>query len=221
MIDVFRRLNSSCASIISAVVRQDDSIILNRDSHPRSTALHGPHGERRRAELRTRLELSALESRSARISPNGLLVRTWRSLIELRLDDALATVAQFGSDRARQRPGCAAIAGVCRGSASRAARAEEPGRRHGTRCTCRTRTSSPIRWEESRAGGGAARRLLEGARLGSILHRASLWKRGRRLISARTDLRRSSGRRSKPSWRPNSSDWPSRRDSPGALTNAP
>ncbi len=36
-----------------------------------------------------------LESRSARFSPNILLVRAWRSLIELRIDDALATVVQF------------------------------------------------------------------------------------------------------------------------------
>ena len=36
-----------------------------------------------------------LESRSARLSPNTLLVRAWRSLIELRIDDALATISQF------------------------------------------------------------------------------------------------------------------------------
>src|SRR5258708_18859177 len=53
-----------------AVVRQHDSTALNRDSRPRRSALHGPHG-------------------------SGLLVRAWRSLIELRIDDALATVAQF------------------------------------------------------------------------------------------------------------------------------
>jgi LuxR family maltose regulon positive regulatory protein len=41
------------------------------------------------------LELRALESRNACVSPNSLLVRAWRSLIELRLDDAWATVAQF------------------------------------------------------------------------------------------------------------------------------
>jgi ATP/maltotriose-dependent transcriptional regulator MalT len=65
---------SSCS-----VVRQDDSTILNPDSR------HcGP-----------RLELRALESRSPQPFPNGLLVRTWRKLIELRLDDALATLGQF------------------------------------------------------------------------------------------------------------------------------
>src|SRR3984957_7482455 len=65
---------SSCS-----VVRQDDSTILNLDSH---------HSGRR-------LELRALESRSPRPFPNGLLVRTWRQLIELRLDDASATLGQF------------------------------------------------------------------------------------------------------------------------------
>jgi LuxR family maltose regulon positive regulatory protein len=50
-----------------AVVRQHDSTALNGDSRPRRTAP----------------------------SPNTLLVRAWRSLIELRVDDALATVAQF------------------------------------------------------------------------------------------------------------------------------
>jgi LuxR family maltose regulon positive regulatory protein len=64
-----------------AVVRQYDSSALNRDPPPRHTAFHG--------------QLSALASRSARLSPNTLLVRAWRSLIELRIDDALATVAQF------------------------------------------------------------------------------------------------------------------------------
>jgi len=42
-----------------------------------------------------------LESRSARPSPKTLLVRAWRSLIELRIDDALATVAQFEDEIAR------------------------------------------------------------------------------------------------------------------------
>ena len=42
-----------------------------------------------------------MESRSVRHSPNTLLVRAWRSLIELRIDDALATLAQFEDDIAR------------------------------------------------------------------------------------------------------------------------
>jgi LuxR family transcriptional regulator, maltose regulon positive regulatory protein len=56
-----------------------------RSSRPRRTALHG----------------SALELRSAGLSPNTLLVRAWRSLIELRIDDASATVAQFEDEIAR------------------------------------------------------------------------------------------------------------------------
>ena len=69
-----------------ALVRQDDSTALNRDSRPRPNALHGPR---------------VLESRSVRLSANTLLVRAWRSLIELRIDDALATVAQFEDEIAR------------------------------------------------------------------------------------------------------------------------
>jgi ATP/maltotriose-dependent transcriptional regulator MalT len=42
-----------------------------------------------------------LGSRSGGLSPNTLLLRAWRSLIELRLDDALATVAQFEDEIAR------------------------------------------------------------------------------------------------------------------------
>jgi LuxR family maltose regulon positive regulatory protein len=63
-----------------ALVRQDDSTAPNRDSRPRRNALQGPR---------------VLESRSVRVSANTLLVRAWRNLIELRIDDALATVAQF------------------------------------------------------------------------------------------------------------------------------
>jgi LuxR family transcriptional regulator, maltose regulon positive regulatory protein len=69
-----------------AVVRQHDFIALNRDSRPNS---------------RPRSERGALESRRVRLSPNTLLVRAWRSLIELRIDDALATVAQFEGEIAR------------------------------------------------------------------------------------------------------------------------
>jgi ATP/maltotriose-dependent transcriptional regulator MalT len=42
-----------------------------------------------------------LGSQSGRTSPNTLLVRTWRNLIELRIDDALATLAQFEGEIAR------------------------------------------------------------------------------------------------------------------------
>jgi ATP/maltotriose-dependent transcriptional regulator MalT len=70
-----------------AVVRQYDSTALSRDSHPQRTALHG--------------QLSALASGSAQLSPNTLLVRAWRSLIELRIDDASASVAQFEDEITR------------------------------------------------------------------------------------------------------------------------
>jgi LuxR family transcriptional regulator, maltose regulon positive regulatory protein len=83
-----------------AVVRQQDSTALNRDSRPRHTALQvqpgrGPTGN---PNSRTRSEFRAPASRGARLSPNSLLVRAWRSLIELRIDDALAIVAQFDDD---------------------------------------------------------------------------------------------------------------------------
>src|ERR1700679_710320 len=86
-----------------AVVRQHDSTALNRDSRPRHTVLDGPHGSgaATHPNSRPRSQLSALASRSARLSPNALIMRAWRSLIELRIDDALATVAQFEDEIAR------------------------------------------------------------------------------------------------------------------------
>jgi len=86
-----------------AVVGQHDFTALNRDSRPRYTALYGLHGSvpTRNPNSRPRSELSALESRSARLSPKTLLRRAWRNLIELRIDDALATVAQFEDEIAR------------------------------------------------------------------------------------------------------------------------
>ena len=86
-----------------AVVRQHDSTALNGDSRPRHTALGGSHGSgpARTSNSRPRSEFSALASRSARLSPNALVVRAWRSFIELRIDDALATVAQFEDEIAR------------------------------------------------------------------------------------------------------------------------
>jgi LuxR family maltose regulon positive regulatory protein len=70
-----------------AVVRPHDSAALNRDYSPRRAALHD-----RRADL------GAPESESAGRSPNTLLVRAWRSLIELRIDDAAMAVAQFDNE---------------------------------------------------------------------------------------------------------------------------
>ena len=62
-----------------AVARQHDSTTLSRDSRPRGTRLY---------------EGGAAD----RPSPNTLLVRAWRSLIELRIDEALAA-----ADEALQR----------------------------------------------------------------------------------------------------------------------
>jgi len=86
-----------------AVVRQHDSAARNRDSRLWNTALQGPHGRgpAGNPNSRTRSELRALASRGARLSPNTLLVRAWRSLIELRIDETLATVAQFEDEIAR------------------------------------------------------------------------------------------------------------------------
>jgi LuxR family transcriptional regulator, maltose regulon positive regulatory protein len=86
-----------------AFVRLHDSVALNLDSRSWRTALHHPHcsGPGGNQNSRPRAELRALESRSARLSPNTLLVRAWRSLIELRIDDALATVARFEEEMAR------------------------------------------------------------------------------------------------------------------------
>jgi len=85
-----------------AFVRQDDSTALNRDTRPRLTALHGPHsGQTGNPKSRARSQLNAAASRSARLSPNTLLMRAWRSLIELRIDEALGTVALLEDEIAR------------------------------------------------------------------------------------------------------------------------
>jgi LuxR family maltose regulon positive regulatory protein len=68
-------------------MRQSALAVVRKYDSPQRTALHG--------------QLSALASRSARLSPNTLLVRAWRSLVELRIDDALATVAQFEDEITR------------------------------------------------------------------------------------------------------------------------
>jgi ATP/maltotriose-dependent transcriptional regulator MalT len=68
-----------------AVVRQQDSASLNR-REPRQLGIAVPN---------TRPEFGAQGLRIARPSPNTLLMRAWRSLMELRIDDSLATVAQF------------------------------------------------------------------------------------------------------------------------------
>jgi ATP/maltotriose-dependent transcriptional regulator MalT len=103
-----------------ACVGQGDSTALNRDFRPRHTALHGAEGSvlTGNANSGRGSELSAQQSRSTRSSPNTLLVRAWRSLIELHIDDALATVAQFEDEiahaDARVAPRSREFAGVLR-----------------------------------------------------------------------------------------------------------
>jgi LuxR family maltose regulon positive regulatory protein len=84
-----------------AVVRQHDFSAPKRDSRQERTYFHGPRGSgpTGNPNSRSRSELSSRESRSAR--PNTLLVRAWRSLVELRIDDAVATFAQFDDQIAR------------------------------------------------------------------------------------------------------------------------
>jgi LuxR family maltose regulon positive regulatory protein len=53
------------------------------------------------ANPRSRPERSTLDSRRTQISPNALLVRAWRALIELRIDDVFATLARFAGETAR------------------------------------------------------------------------------------------------------------------------
>ena len=86
-----------------AVVRPYGSAALNQDSHPRHTAICDAHGigPSGNPNPGLRLDFRALQSRNARLSLSTLLVRTSRSLIELRIDDALATVAQFDNEIAR------------------------------------------------------------------------------------------------------------------------
>jgi len=96
----------SSGGSIQAVIRssralalQHDSTALNRDPRRRRTALHG--GPIGLPNSRPRSEFRALEPRSTRLSPNTLLARAWPCVIELRIDDALATVAQFEAEIAR------------------------------------------------------------------------------------------------------------------------
>jgi ATP/maltotriose-dependent transcriptional regulator MalT len=84
-----------------AVVRQHHSTALNRDSRPH-IAIRDPYNPSTGTPNSGRcLEPSALESRGVGLCPNTLLVRAWRSIIELRLDDAIAIVAQFEDQTAR------------------------------------------------------------------------------------------------------------------------
>jgi ATP/maltotriose-dependent transcriptional regulator MalT len=86
-----------------AVVRQHESTALNRDSGLWLSALCGSNdsGPALSPNSRPGSDLAALKSRSAELSPNTLLLRAWRSLLELRIDEALAAVAQFEDEVAR------------------------------------------------------------------------------------------------------------------------
>ncbi len=67
------------------------------------TALRGPHGSSGGGypNLKPLAELRARQAPNPELSPNTLLVRAWRSLIELRIDDALASISQFEGEIAR------------------------------------------------------------------------------------------------------------------------
>jgi LuxR family transcriptional regulator, maltose regulon positive regulatory protein len=67
-----------------AVVRRQDSAAQNQDSRPVRIALYGRGAQ-----------VGALDSPSVRPSPGALLVRAWRCLMELRIDESLAAIAQF------------------------------------------------------------------------------------------------------------------------------
>jgi len=69
---------------------------LNRGPHRRRTALHGgPIGI---PNFRPRSEFRALEPLSPRLSPNTLLACAWPYVTDMRIDDALAIVAQFENE---------------------------------------------------------------------------------------------------------------------------
>jgi LuxR family transcriptional regulator, maltose regulon positive regulatory protein len=61
------------------------------------TALRGPHGSSGGGypNFKPLAEFRARQAPSPEISPNTLLVRAWRSLIELRIDEALASISRF------------------------------------------------------------------------------------------------------------------------------
>lgn len=95
-------IHAVCRSSL-AVVQQHHPAAQSRDYRPRDTALHGSIGVAPGGNPKSRpsAELSGLESRGVRLSPITLLVRAWRRLIELRIDDALAAVVQSEMEIAR------------------------------------------------------------------------------------------------------------------------
>jgi len=85
-----------------AFFRPHASIPLCRDAGLRLAALHGhDSGPVTSPNVGPDSDLCGLESPSARLSPNRLLLRAWRSLSELRIDDGLATITLFEEEIAR------------------------------------------------------------------------------------------------------------------------
>jgi hypothetical protein len=82
------------------LMQQHGSTVPNGAPCPRRTSDRGPCGRGSISTpcARPQSEFSALESRSAPRSPNTLLLRAWRSLNELRIDDAMAIVTQFEAE---------------------------------------------------------------------------------------------------------------------------
>jgi len=150
-----------------------------------------------------------------------LLVRAWRSLIELRIDDALATVAQFDDETARAgapvAPRSREFAEVLRAVLGCA---EEPGRRHAVRAALAV-------LESRHRSGGNSPALAAALRVGYWKVRDfDRYYAVPRLQHAGVDSSRHAraatiiGQTFEAVVEANSSDWPSRRDSQGARTNA-
>jgi LuxR family maltose regulon positive regulatory protein len=89
---LFDERSMTSGGLVQAV--RQSSAALNRDFRPGRIALLRPHSI-------GRSQIGARESASAQPTPNILLVRAWRRLIELRIDDAWETVAQFEAEIAR------------------------------------------------------------------------------------------------------------------------
>ena len=86
-----------------AVVRMRDSDALNRNISSRLTVPQGRVriGQVEGQKVMPDSALGSLKLRSEGPSPNSLLLRAWRSLTNLRIDDALASLAQFEDEIAR------------------------------------------------------------------------------------------------------------------------
>src|SRR5271154_5764338 len=80
-----------------------DSDALNRNISPRLTVPQGRVriGQVEGQKVTPDSALGSLKLRSEGPSTNSLLLRAWRSLTNLRIDDALASLAQFEDEIAR------------------------------------------------------------------------------------------------------------------------